>query len=487
MAPPPILWVQSLKKATDVLILLLVDVAGIAGGTLFGMWLLDHLPGGRFLSYAMNHLSPRDYSLFVLVFLLFFGTSGLYTKRMPFWDEAREICSALSSSIGVILLVLYFFQVPHYVPFLQVAMLWISGCLIVPTIRYLAKVSLFHLGVWRQNILILGVGKSGVAVAEGILRNPFLGYHVVGFLDDDESKIGKRLDIAGRKLKVFGKIRHFRKFVRKLYLSTVVISMPSMSSEQLSHLTTKVQKFVRNILLVPDLKGIALLNTQLHHLFDQQLFLLKINNNLLSLFNQVVKRIFDLALCVILLPVVLPLIGLITMLIYLESGGPAFFVQARLGRNRSVFPCIKFRTMFPNADAMLGDFFTKNPDKAREWQEFKKIKGFDPRVTRVGSFLRQTSLDELPQIFNVLLGQMSLVGPRPYLPREVEDMKGFIDTILLTTPGITGLWQVRGRNEMDFAGRLRLDAWYVLNWTIWADIEILFKTILVVFFRKGAY
>jgi undecaprenyl-phosphate galactose phosphotransferase len=143
--------------------------------------------------------------------------------------------------------------------------------------------------------------------------------------------------------------------------------------------------------------------------------------------------------------------------------------------------------MFPNADAMLDEYFKKFPDRLEEWVQFKKIRGDDPRVTRIGKFLRATSLDELPQIFNVLMGHMSLVSPRPYLPREEADMKDAIDIILLTAPGITGLWQVRGRSELDFETRLQLDTWYVLNWSMWADIEILFKTIRVVFFRKGAF
>jgi len=143
--------------------------------------------------------------------------------------------------------------------------------------------------------------------------------------------------------------------------------------------------------------------------------------------------------------------------------------------------------MYLNHDKLLKAYLATYPDTAVEWQTYKKLKGYDPRVTRIGTFLRKTSLDELPQIFNVLTGEMSLVGSRPYLPREENDMKYHIDTILLTPPGITGLWQVSGRNKLTFDARLRLDAWYVLNWSLWLDIVILFKTFRVVLKKEGAF
>lgn len=432
-------------------------------------------------------IQGRTLSTICTIFLFFVGIEGLYTKRIPFWDEAWLISKGITQALGITMLVFYFSRFPLYFSFIRVVGLWIVLCFLVPLIRYFGKISLFRFGFFSENIVILGAGQSGKAVAEGIILNPYLGYRVLGFLDDDSAKIGNKVSIAGCTLRVFGKISQFPRFIRTLHLSTVVIAIPSLPPEFLARLTTRVQKFCRNILLIPDLKGIALMNTELHHMFDQQLFLLRINNNLLSLFNKLIKRAFDLAISISLLPVLFPLIAIIAILIKWETGSGAFFVQKRLGRGRILFDCIKFQTMHPNADEMLDEFFKKNPEKLKEWQDFKKIKGQDPRVTRIGSFLRRTSLDELPQIFNVLTGEMSLVGPRPYLPREEHEMKGYIETILLTTPGVTGLWQVRGRNELNFKGRMQLDVWYVLNWSLWADIEILFKTLLVVFGKRGAY
>jgi lipopolysaccharide/colanic/teichoic acid biosynthesis glycosyltransferase len=173
--------------------------------------------------------------------------------------------------------------------------------------------------------------------------------------------------------------------------------------------------------------------------------------------------------------------------IVLDSRGGIFLMQDRIGRNSKIFKCIKFRTMYSNADEILLNYLHKSGEAKAEWSKYKKLRDYDPRVTRVGKFLRKTSLDELPQIINVLAGDMSFFGPRPYLPEEEQEIRGYADLILVTNPGITGLWQVSGRNILDFEERVKLDAWYVLNWSLWLDIVILFKTISVVIKKEGAY
>ena len=213
----------------------------------------------------------------------------------------------------------------------------------------------------------------------------------------------------------------------------------------------------------------------------------KINTHLKSPLNRFAKRIFDAIVSILILPFLLIIIGIIGILIKLERRGPVLFVQERLKEDKTTFRCYKFRTMYANADEILEKYLREKPPAVEEWNTFKKLRGHDPRVTKIGKFLRATSLDELPQIFNVIKGEMSLVGPRPYLPREEPDMEGYIDIILLTMPGITGLWQVSGRNELNFNDRLRLDAWYVQNWSLKLDIVLILKTLYVVIKRKGAY
>jgi undecaprenyl-phosphate galactose phosphotransferase len=422
-----------------------------------------------------------------LTFLVFIAHEGLYVKRVPFWDEAKKMIRALTVSVTVVLAITTLGKETEAVSRLTLLLLGCYSTVLFPIVRFAGKRILYRAGLWKENLIILGAGKAGVEIAKGIDNERHLGYNIIGFLDDDKEKIGRKISVNNKKYKVFGKVRNFKKFLVFLNISTIVIAIPSLSVEELSKLTNNVQKYTKRVLLVPDLKGIALVNTELHHFFVQQLFLLKINNNLKSLSNKFIKRTFDIVFSVLFLPVLLFIIGIIGIAIRLDSPGSLFLIQDRLGKDGKIFKCIKFRTMYMNCEEIFGKYLKGNNEAAEEWIKYRKLREYDPRVTKAGLFLRKTSLDELPQIFNVLTGRMSLFGPRPYLPSEEADMKDYRDLILLTQPGITGLWQVSGRNELAFEDRLKLDAWYVLNWSLWLDIVILFKTIKVVLCREGAY
>lgn len=421
------------------------------------------------------------------VFILSMAYGKLYFNRLSFWDETKEIIKSTTVSIVIILSIITLGKLSDKTSRLAILFLWGYSMFLFPIVRLTAKKFLYKLNLWKENIIIIGAGKAGTDVAKGINKDTHLGFNIVGFLDDSTEKIGKKIEINGHKYKVFGRIRNFSKFVNLLSIKSVIIALPSLSADELSKVTNLVQKYTKQVFLVPDLRGMSLLNTELQHLFTQQLFLLKINNNLKSFFNKLAKRIFDIAVSLLLLPILLLIIGIIGILIKLDSKGPVFFIQERLGKDKTILKFIKFRTMYLNSDEILKKHLDSNPEVLEEWEKYKKIKGKDPRVTRVGGFLRKTSLDELPQIFNVLQGKMSLVGPRPYLPREEVDMKKYIDVILMTYPGITGLWQVSGRNKLKFEDRMKLDTWYILNWSVWLDIVLLFQTIKIVFKRDGAY
>jgi undecaprenyl-phosphate galactose phosphotransferase len=476
------------KNSLKVLSLLFLDIAA------FYCSLLSAYYVRALLDVLYPHVFPVQLALpfflriwwLPVVFIAFITYERLYIRKLPFWDETKELLKAVSASTVAILSIITLGKISGDLSRLTVLFHWCFSIFFFPLFRLFGKKFLYSLGLWKDNVVIIGAGAAGLETAKGINADIHLGYNVIGFLDDDE-RIGKHVSVGGRTYRVFGKIRHFKKFVRLLDVSTVIIAIPSLSNEKLSELTNEIQKYTKSVLLVPDVKGIALTNTELYHLFMEQLFLLKINNNLKSPFNRFVKRCFDLLLSILLLPILLPVIALLTLLIKLDSPGPAFHIEGRFGKGKTLFNCIKFRTMFLNNEELLDAYLKTHPDAANEWREYKKLKGPDPRVTKIGTFLRKTSLDELPQIFNVLTGHMSLVGSRPYLPREEKDMVFYIDMILLTPPGITGLWQVSGRNKLTFDDRLRLDAWYVLNWSVWLDLVILFKTVKVVLKKEGAY
>jgi undecaprenyl-phosphate galactose phosphotransferase len=181
-----------------------------------------------------------------------------------------------------------------------------------------------------------------------------------------------------------------------------------------------------------------------------------------------------------------PLLAVIALAIRLDSPGPVLFAHSRIGQNGKYFYCYKFRSMAANAREMLTQLLQDNPELQQEWQHHYKIKN-DPRITRVGDFLRKTSLDELPQLLNVLKGEMSLVGPRPITDQEAPYFGNHIENYYLVRPGLTGLWQVSGRSEMDYQRRVSLESWYVRNWSLWTDITLILRSIAVVLLKDGAY
>ncbi|HEY6971219.1 MAG TPA: sugar transferase [Candidatus Angelobacter sp.] len=199
----------------------------------------------------------------------------------------------------------------------------------------------------------------------------------------------------------------------------------------------------------------------------------------------ILKRLVDLFLCLLLLPILLPACILIAVAIRLDSPGPVFFQHRRLGRYGQVFYMLKFRSMVKGAEKMLAGLLASNPEARKEFERSYKLQQ-DPRCTRIGRWLRRTSLDELPQVFNVLRGQMSLVGPRAIVEPELEKYGAFASRLLLVKPGITGLWQVNGRSDVAYPERVQLDMSYVDRQSITLDLWILFRTIAVVLRRKGA-
>jgi Undecaprenyl-phosphate galactose phosphotransferase WbaP len=169
-----------------------------------------------------------------------------------------------------------------------------------------------------------------------------------------------------------------------------------------------------------------------------------------------------------------------------QDGGSAVYAHTRVGRGGELFQCLKFRSMIPDAEAVLQDLLARDSVASAEWGRDFKLKS-DPRITSIGEFLRKSSLDELPQLWNVLKGDMSLVGPRPVVEAELERYGDLVDYYLEARPGITGLWQISGRSNIEYSDRVNLDAWYVQNWSLWYDLVILLKTVRVVVRCEGAY
>ncbi|MFA5864143.1 MAG: undecaprenyl-phosphate galactose phosphotransferase WbaP [Phycisphaerae bacterium] len=421
------------------------------------------------------------------IFLAFFLYENLYFKRLPFWDEVKTLLKTITISIIVVISIITLGKMGDSISRTAIVFLWAYALFFFPILRIISKRVLCNMPFWKKNVIIIGAGPMGIEAAIGLEKHKYMGYRVLGFLDDDEDKIRKQISIEGKNLKVFGKIRNYSKFIHLLNITTVVIALPALPQEELIQLTNEIQKFTTNVLFVPDLKGIGILNTELYHLFNEEFFLLKINNNLKIPLSQATKRVFDIVVSFILLPCLLLVIAIISFLIKLTSRGPVFYSQLRVGTNGKSFQIYKFRSMYFDAEERLRKMLLSNENICKEWETNFKLKK-DPRITWIGNFLRKTSLDELPQILNVLKGEMSLVGPRPVIQKEIDlYYKNYASFYFMVRPGVTGIWQISGRSDTNYDRRVKLDTWYVLNWSVWLDTIIILKTFKVILKREGAY
>jgi len=422
------------------------------------------------------------------VFMAALAWQGLYGRRLHFWREFELIIKTCTAAFLVVLAVVFWGKFSHDVSRTFFTLIWLFALVMIPLLRYVGKNVLARLGIWRQRVVVMGVGQTGGLIAKAIAREPFLGYEVAGILDDNLRKRDYILPgIFGSRVSVMGGFDDAERVMSETGARSIILAVPGLSGEKLVQLVNRLQNKSYSVLVIPDLFGIPVVGGEVDYFFDEQTLVLKVKNNLANVFNVFVKRVFDIVVGGLILLISVPILVLCSLFIKLDSPGPAFFIDYRIGRSGKNFKCYKFRTMYKNSDSILKAYLRKNLKAKKEWECYAKLRDYDPRVTRVGNFLRRTSLDELPQILNVLKGEMSLVGPRPYLPREKEWLKDCADIILLTPPGITGLWQVSGRNEIDFDGRKRLESWYVRNWSLWLDVSLLLRTVAAVLRQKGAY
>jgi len=461
--------------------LLIIDISAF-----YSTIILDKIFHNAFslnLKIELNFIIYSTLPLLVFLLPLMFYQQ-LYTKRFSFNDEIKRIVKVICLLIVVIIIIM-FSQLFSFkaIPVLSLLGLGFILVFFLSLYRLIGKRILYYLGIGTENVIIIGAGNAGRLVLESLQKEKNFGYNIVGFLDNDPAKHG----ILIENKKVLGGTKNLKDYLDKFSINSVIVAIPSLPIEELSELTNEVQKYAKKILLIPNLKGIALLNTELYHVFTKQLFLLQINNNLQSAFNRFIKWLFDMIVSIVFLPFIILAIIIIGILIKMDSPGPIFYRHTRVGQHGKKIDVIKFRSMYLNSKEKLEEILKNDPEKRLEWETFYKLRD-DPRITKIGKILRKTSLDELPQIFNVLKGDMSLVGPRPVLTDEIEKYyKEYAEYYFLVPPGITGLWQVSGRNDEDYDFRVNIDTWYVLNWSVWLDLTILFKTIKVVLKREGAY
>lgn len=399
-----------------------------------------------------------------------------YSYRKPFWFELKETLRTLLI-FAIIELAINAFSKWHFSRYLWV-FTWMISFILVPVGRSVVRKILDKLGLWKRDTIIIGCGKNARDAYLAINSEKNLGYEVICFIGEDTSN-----EMFGRPI-VDMDINKIKDSVNKFTQFIIAVE-----SEQIEVRNTWIKKLskhkFRYVSVIPTIRGLPLYGTDMAFIFSHEVMILRVNNNLAKRTSRFAKRAFDIFGSIAIIAVASPLLVYLYMQVR-KDGGPAIYGHERIGRNGKRFKCLKFRSMILNSQEVLNDLLENDENARKEWEKDFKLKD-DPRITKIGHFIRKSSLDELPQLFNVLRGEMSLVGPRPIVHDELIRYSDDVDYYLMAKPGMTGLWQVSGRNDIDYETRVYFDAWYVKNWSLWNDIAILFKTVNVVLKRDGAY
>lgn len=391
-------------------------------------------------------------------------------------EELRRQTLTLVGVFGFAAVLLFWFQMGEETSRFALTGAFFLSLILVPAVRRVVKTMLIRAGLYGLPVVIYGASKLGRELVDHLEDEKGLGYKPIAFLDDHPSYWGAHL----RGVPVIGDTNLVLPEAQ-----VAILGMPGVEPEFRQHLLEGPLSYYRSVIIIPDI-------SELPSLWVGTIDLggtlgLKLSMNLADPVSRFVKRSFDLFATVLSAPFWMSLVGLFAGLIWLEDRKNPFFIQRRTGANGTAFGTWKFRTMVPDAEAVLQEALDSDPALKAEWERDFKLKK-DPRITRIGHVLRKYSIDEIPQLFNVLRGQMSLVGPRPLPSYHEQELESRVLTMRRRVrPGMTGLWQVSGRSDAGTDGMEQFDSYYVRNWSIWLDIVILVRTFRAVSNSAGAY
>jgi exopolysaccharide biosynthesis polyprenyl glycosylphosphotransferase len=440
---------------------------------------------------ADEHWRPLDDFLSTRLLLALFIAAALAVKgayrsgrATPFLDVAAGVAGGVTVGFALTIVAGVALRLPQdsrlvlvYAWALTVALL-VAGRGLVRA----GRAQLWRRGVGSERVVVVGAGAPARRLLQALAEQPHLGYQVVGFVDDTPGRDEWLIATQHRVVRAprLGGCRDLGEVVRRHRVDEVIIALPSASHQQIMALVATCRARAVRFRLVPDLFELTFDQVQVEEVGGVPLLGLKASA--LSGGEALIKRAVDLALALVVLVVGAPLLGLIALAIKLDSPGPVLFRQVRVGKGGREFVCYKFRTMVADAEARLAEVRDRNEADGPLF----KLRD-DPRRTRVGRWLRRASLDEVAQVFNILRGEMSWVGPRPPVPAEVACYEEWHRQRLLVTPGVTGLWQVSGRSDLTFDEMVLLDLYYAEHWSLWLDLKILLRTIPAVLLARGAY
>ncbi|GAC1657638.1 MAG: sugar transferase [Ktedonobacteraceae bacterium] len=408
-----------------------------------------------------------------------FALKGLYNIRLTGTWFRQAVTIASSATIGLALLITYFFIFqPPSSSRLLVPFVWATSILILSVGRLIVSGTmglLYRLGLGETLLLVVGSGRLGKMIMQSIVASPNLGYSIVGFLHD----MSESPSDFGR-FKMLGTLEDLSLVIRSMQVDEVIIALPANMHEQSIKSVKLCEKLGASFKLVPDLYELSLARIDMEAI--EGIPLIGIKQVSLNTFQRLITRTVDIVLSALIILAGSPAWLFIALLIRLSSPGEIIYRQTRIGLNGHAFRIYKFRSMYRNAEEVLAALWPKNEAQGPIF----KMRD-DPRMTSIGKFLRRTSLDEIPNLLNVLKGDMSLVGPRPPLPSEVAQYEDWQKGRLAIKPGMTGLWQVRGRSNLSFDEGVLMDLYYIENWSMRLYFQILFRTIPAVLFSRGAF
>ena len=415
----------------------------------------------------------------VVSLIVIFAIRGLYRIRLTgsWFRQAWTIIS--SSTLGLAFLITYYFIFqPQGSSRLLVLFVWALTIILLCLGRLIVSGAmglLYRMGLGETRLLVVGSGRLGKMVMQHFAANPNLGYSIVGFLHD----MSEPPSDFGR-FKMLGTLEDIGLVIRSMQVDEVIIALPSHLHQHAIRSVKMCERLGASFKLIPDLYELSLSRIDMEAI--EGIPLIGIKQVSLNTTQRFVTRLVDICVSAAVLVLGAPLWLLIALAIQITSPGPAIYKQIRIGQNGQPFQLRKFRSMYKDAEQRLAALLTRNEAQGPLF----KMKD-DPRITPIGKFLRRTSLDEIPQFISILRGEMSLVGPRPPLPREVAQYEEWQKGRLAIKPGLTGLWQVRGRSDISFDEGVLMDLYYIENWSLRLYFQILLRTIPAVLFSRGAY
>jgi len=448
-------------------------VATLMAGDVFGMLLLFGAVrlAAEWMVPGMTGQILPIFGVLVPALLGAFGLSGFYQPRFVHPAlETKQMVLMVGMMAGTALLTSGFFAGDLTV----VGLGGLAGVFLLPLCRVTTRVLCARFSWWGVPAVVVDFGDGGDEIIDTLHRWPEIGLRPVAWLTNTDH--GTPSGFAQ------GDPEWAPSLARIFDIPYAVVSMPDHAHPGRAKRMAHYSKFFDHVFHIGRVDSPVFWSTGGG---GKGLRGYGVRNAASNVLTQGLKRTIDLLCAVSILTLLAPLFATIALLIKFDSEGPVFFRQERMGKGGEIFTLLKFRSMYSDADERLSHVLESDPERRREYEKYHKLSD-DPRVTPVGKLLRRYSLDELPQLLNVIRGEMSLVGPRAYMPAELPDMKGLETVILQTPPGVTGLWQVSGRNQLTFGERVDLDVHYVQNWSPWLDLYLLVRTVPTVLTGEGA-